>query len=290
MKINSFGVSTLKKPIPGFSEIVIRGIVFVILISFAVSILYPLFWLFINALRTNQELFLDTWGMPKDWLWGNFTKAWNFGVGRYFFNSIIVTFISTIFTILISAFAAFPLSRFNFRGRYVILMGIISGLMLTPQGSLISLYKLLQFLGIYNTYFALIIPYIAYRVPFVTFLIWSYFISLPKEIEESAYMDGCTDWQVFWQIIMPMSKPIIATAALLSSRVFWNEFMFALVFVEKETLKTIPVGLMNLKSNLATEWTVLLAGLATSALPIIIVFLLLQKHFIRGLTIGGVKG
>jgi len=290
MKINSFGVSTLKKPIPGFSEIVIRGIVFVILISFAVSILYPLFWLFINALRTNQELFLDTWGMPKDWLWGNFTKAWNFGVGRYFFNSIIVTFISTIFTILISAFAAFPLSRFNFRGRYAILMGIISGLMLTPQGSLISLYKLLQFLGIYNTYFALIIPYIAYRVPFVTFLIWSYFISLPKEIEESAYMDGCSDWQVFWQIIMPMSKPIIATAALLSSRVFWNEFMFALVFVEKEDLKTIPVGLMNLKSNLATDWTVLLAGLATSALPIIIVFLLLQKHFIRGLTIGGVKG
>lgn len=280
----------LKKPTPGFSETVIRGIVFIILIAFAVSILYPLFWLYINALRTNQELFLDTWGLPKAWLWSNFIKAWQAGVGRYFLNSVIVTFISTVFTILVSAFAAFPLSRFNFRGRNIMLMGIISGLMLTPQGSLISLYKLLQFLGLYNTYFALIIPYVAYRVPFVTFLIWSYFISLPREIEESAYMDGCTDWQVFWQIIMPMSKPIIATAALLASRVFWNEFMFALVFVDKEELKTIPVGLMNLKSNLSTDWTVLLAGLAISALPIIIVFLVLQRHFIRGLTIGGVKG
>lgn len=280
----------MKKPLPGFSEIASRGIVFVVLTSFAVSILYPLFWLYINALRTNQELFLDTWGLPVTWLWINFVKAWDAGVGRYFLNSVIVTSISTILTILISAFAAFPLSRFNFKGRHVILMGIISGLMLTPQGSLISLYKLLQYLGIYNTYFALILPYVAYRIPFVTFLIWSYFISLPKEIEESAYMDGCTDWQVFWQIIMPMSKPIIATAALLASRVFWNEFMFALVFVESEDLKTIPVGLMNLKSNLATDWTVLLAGLAISALPVIIVFLFLQKHFIRGLTIGGVKG
>ena len=127
-------------------------------------------------------------------------------------------------------------------------------------------------------------------IPFIVFLIWAYFISLPKEIEESAYIDGCSDWLLFWRIILPMSKPIIATSALLSARVFWNEFMFALVFIENDKLKTIPVGLMNLKSNLATDWTVLLAALATSALPIIILFLVLQKHFVRGLTIGGVKG
>ncbi|MHA1381894.1 MAG: carbohydrate ABC transporter permease, partial [Candidatus Helarchaeota archaeon] len=198
--------------------------------------------------------------------------------------------ISTFLTVLISSLAAFPLSRFSFKGRHIILMAIISGLMLAPQVSLVSLFKLLQTLGIYNTYLALIIPYVAYRIPFIVFLIWSYFISLPKEIEESAYIDGCSDWLLFWRIILPMSKPIIATSALLSARVFWNEFMFALVFIEKDKLKTIPVGLMNLKSNLSTDWTILLAALATSALPIIILFLILQRHFIRGLTIGGVKG
>jgi raffinose/stachyose/melibiose transport system permease protein len=246
--------------------------------------------MFINAFRTNQELFLDTWGLPKKWLWGNYMKAWKVGVGRYFFNSVFVTSISTFLTVLISSLAAFPLSRFNFKGRGIILMTIISGLMLAPQVSLVSLFKLLQTLGIYNTYLALIVPYVAYYIPFIIFLIWSYFISLPKEIEEAAYIDGCSDWLLFWRIILPMSKPIIATSALLSARVFWNEFMFALVFIEKDKLKTIPVGLMNLKSNLATDWTVLLAALATSALPIIILFLILQRHFVRGLTVGGVKG
>lgn len=269
---------------------VIRGIIFLMLIAFSVSILYPLFWMFINAFRTNQELFLYTWDLPEKWLWSNYLKAWKVGVGRYFLNSVFVTSISTFLTVLISSMAAFPLSRFSFKGRHFILMAIISGLMLAPQVSLVSLFKLLQTLGIYNTYLALIIPYVAYRIPFIVFLIWAYFISLPKEIEESAYIDGCSDWLLFWKIILPMSKPIIATSALLSARVFWNEFMFALVFIEKDKLKTIPVGLMNLKSNLATDWTVLLAALATSALPIIILFLVLQRHFVRGLTMGGVKG
>lgn len=269
---------------------VIRGIIFLMLIAFSVSILYPLLWMFINAFRTNQELFLYTWELPDKWLWGNYVKAWKVGVGRYFFNSLFITSVSTFLTVLISSLAAFPLSRFNFKGRHIILMAIISGLMLAPQVSLVSLFKLLQTLGIYNTYLALIIPYVAYRIPFTIFLIWAYFISLPKEIEESAYIDGCSDWLLFWRIILPMSKPIIATSALLAARVFWNEFMFALVFIENDRLKTIPVGLMNLKSNLATDWTVLLAALATSALPIIILFLVLQKYFVRGLTMGGVKG
>lgn len=272
------------------SETLTRTIIFLILTVFAVSILYPLFWIFINSFRSNQELFLDTWGLPKKWLWSNYIKAWKVGVGRYFFNSVFVAFVSTLFTVLISSLAAFPLSRFNFKGRYTILIAIIAGMMLAPQVSLISLYKLLQTLRIYDTYLALIVPYVAYNIPFSVFLLWSYFISLPKEIDQAAYIDGCSDWQLFWRIILPMSKPIIATSALLTTRVIWNELMFALVFIEQERLKTIPVGLANLKTTLDTDWKVLIAALVISALPVIIVFLILQRHVVRGLTIGGVKG
>ena len=115
-------------------------------------------------------------------------------------------------------------------------------------------------------------------------------LTLPREIEDSAYIDGCSSWRVFWNIILPMSKPILATSALLAAMSIWNEFMFAIVFIEDSSLRTIPVGIMNLRSALSTDWTILLAGLTISALPMIILFVVFQKQFIRGITSGGVKG
>lgn len=265
-------------------------IVFLVLIVFAIMIIYPIIWMFISGFKTNRELFLNTWALPEKFLWSNYKEAWDVGIGRYFFNSIFVTTLSITLTIICSSLCAFALSRFEFKGQKVFLMLIVGGLMLSPQVSLISLYKLLQKLNIYNTYWALIIPYTAFQIPFTTFLIRSYMITLPREIEDSAYIDGCTSWKVFWHIILPMSKPILAAAALLSAISVWNEFMFALVFIEDSALRTIPVGLMNLRSTLSTNWTVLLAGLTISALPMIILFIIFQKQFIRGITSGGVKG
>jgi raffinose/stachyose/melibiose transport system permease protein len=109
-------------------------------------------------------------------------------------------------------------------------------------------------------------------------------------VEDSAYIDGCTSLQVFAKIIMPMSKPILATGALLAAMSCWNEFMFALVFIESDKYKTIPVGLMNLRGSLSTDWTILMAGLTLSVLPMIIIFLVFQKQLVRGITSGGVKG
>ena len=211
-------------------------------------------------------------------------------MGRYFLNSLIVTGASVCLTLFVSACAAFALSRFEFRGQGLLLLFVLGGLMLSPQVSLIPLFKLLQRLKLYNTYWALIIPYVAYRIPFTTFLIRAYMLSLPREIEDSAYIDGCSAWTVFSRIIIPMSKPILVTAALFAAMSCWNEFMFALVFIESDRLKTIPIGLMGLKSSLRTEWTILMAGLTLSMLPMVALFLIFQKQFIRGITSGGVKG
>ncbi len=267
-----------------------RALVMLALIIYSLLIIYPLIWMLLSGFKDNQGLFLDTWGLPKTWLWENYVMAWERGIGRYFLNSVIVTGASVILTLIISSLAAFALARFEFRGQNLLLLIIIGGLMLSPQVSLVSLFRFLQTLGVYNTYLALIIPYVAYRIPFSTFLIRSYMLSLPREVEDSAYIDGCTSWQVFSRIIMPMSKPILATGALLTAMSCWNEFMFALVFIESDKYKTIPVGLMNLRSSLSTNWTVLMAGLTLSVVPMIIMFLLFQKQLVRGITSGGVKG
>ncbi|UFJ39922.1 carbohydrate ABC transporter permease [Brevibacillus humidisoli] len=267
-----------------------RILIWVWFTLYAIGILYPLLWLIMNGFKTNREFFLNTWSLPKQWMWENYTGAWDVGIGQYFFNSIFVTTVSVLIILLLGSMAAYGLSRFRFAGADLLLLIILSGLMLAPQASLISLYQILQSIGLYNTYWALIIPYVAFQLPFAIFLMRAYFLSIPRELEESALMDGCSTWRVYWHIVLPMGKPILASAALLTGMSIWNEFMFAMVFVEDTDLRTIPVGLMNLRSQLNTNFGMQMAGLAIAALPMVVAFVLLQKKFVRGLSAGSVKG
>lgn len=257
---------------------------------FSLIIIYPIVWLGLSGLKSNRDFFLNTWALPENWIWSNYKAAWEAGVGKFFFNSVLVTVITVILVLLIGSMAAYGLSRFRFKGQNILLVIILSGLMLAPQVSLLPLFKLLQTVGLYNTYGALILPYVAFQLPFAIFLMRSYFLSIPKELEEAAIMDGCNRWKVYWHIIIPMAKPIIASSALLTAMNVWNEFMFALVFIEDSSLRTIPVGLMNLRSQLNTNFGIQLAGLAISALPMIIAYIIFQKQFVRGISAGSVKG
>jgi raffinose/stachyose/melibiose transport system permease protein len=256
----------------------------------ALVIIYPILWLGLSGLKSNADFFLNTWSLPEKWLWENYRAAWDAGIGQFFLNSVFITVVSVVMVLLLGSMAAFGLSRFQFKGQNILLVIILSGLMLAPQVSLIPLYKLLQAIGLYNTYWALILPYVAFQLPFSIFLMRSYFLSIPKELEESAIIDGCNSWKVYRHIVVPMGKPIIASCALLTGMNVWNEFLFALVFVEDSALRTIPVGLMNLRSQLNTNFGIQLAGLAISALPMIIAYIVFQKQFVRGLSAGSVKG
>lgn len=257
---------------------------------FSLVIIFPIIWLALSGLKTNSDFFLNTWSLPEEWVWANYKAAWDAGIGKYFFNSVFITVISVVIVLLFGSMAAYGLSRFRFKGQNILLIIILSGLMLAPQVSLIPLFKLLQQVGLYNTYGALILPYVAFQLPFAIFLMRSYFLSIPRELEEAAIIDGCNRWKVYWNIVIPMGKPIIASCALLTAMNVWNEFMFALVFIEDSSLRTIPVGLMNLRSQLNTNFGIQLAGLAISALPMIIAYILFQKQFVRGISAGGVKG
>ncbi|WP_375754504.1 carbohydrate ABC transporter permease [Priestia endophytica] len=268
----------------GSVTFVYAGLIFYFLI-----IAYPLLWMVMSSFKSTEEIFTNSWSLPETWLVENYVAAWESGISSYFLNSVIVTGLSCILTVFVSALGAYGLSRFEFKGKTFILVICLGGLMLSPQVSLIPLYNIIQKLGLYNTHWALILPYVAYRIPLTILLIRAYFLSIPKELEEAARLDGCTSIGILFRIFIPMSVPILLTTTILTAYYTWNEFMFAIIFIDDDSLRTIPAGLMQFRDALQTDWGVLLAGLTISAAPIVILFLFMQKYFIRGIASGSVK-
>jgi raffinose/stachyose/melibiose transport system permease protein len=274
----------------GVGAAITRTIAYILLIVLAVAIIYPLIWMVLNGFKTNLELFGDPWGLPSSWSPDNFIKAWNLGVVRYLANSVIVTGASVITTVLFSAMAAYALTRHRipFAGPITVLL--LGGMMLAPAVALIPLFRLLQSIGIFDTYWALIILYTAFRIPFTVFLIRAYMVTLSRDMEDAAIVDGASRWQTFWMVIMPLSRPIIISAALLQALFAWNEFVFALVFINDTDLKTLPVGLLAMQGRVLSDWPVLFAALTMAAIPMVLLFIAGQRQFIRGLAEGYGKG
>lgn len=262
----------------------------IVLIIGFILIAYPLFWMVMSSLKSYNEIFNNVWGIPSQWLWSNYATAWTKGISAYFKNSLVVTVSTVVLVLLFASLCAYGLSRYKFRGSGALLIVCMGGMMLSPQVCLIPLYTLLQNLGIHDTYLALILPYTGFRLSISVLLIRSYFLSIPKELEESARLDGCSALGIYARIFLPMSKPILLTCTVLTTYYAWNEFLFSIIFIDTNTLKTIPAGLMNFRDALQTDWGTLLAGMVIAALPIILMFIFMQKYFIRGMAAGSVKG
>ena len=256
---------------------------------FAIVSIYPMIWLALSSFKTSGEMFGTAWALPERWRWENYAAAWDYGVSQYLVSSLIVTVISTLLIVVLAAGASYALVALKIRGKSLFYMAILGGSILPPEVSLLPLFRTVTALGIYNTYWALIIPYLAFGLPFTTFLIRAYMVKIPIELSEAAEMDGAGPIWIFWHIYLPLSRPILASAALISAMRVWNEFIFALTFVESENVKTITIGMMSFANALRGDWAVMMAGMVISVLPIFIVFLVLQRQFIGGLTQGAVK-
>jgi len=267
-------------------RLVVRVVGWALLSLLVIAVIYPLVWMVLSGFKNNAEVFGNPWGLPHHLRWHNFQRAWNAGVLHYFTNSVVVTVASIVSTTLLSAWAAYGLTRTRMPLAQPVLLLITGGLMLAPTVALVPLFRLLQTLHLFDTYWALIILYTAFRIPFTTFLIRAYMIDLPREVDEAALIDGATRTQAFWRVTLPMCKPILVSAALLQALFAWNEFAFALVFISRNSLKTLPVGLMDMQSRLLTDWPVQFAGLTIAALPMIVLFLIGQRQFLQGLTEG----
>ncbi len=260
--------------------------VYLLLTTLALLVIYPMLWMIISSFKNNTDLFSDPWGLPSRWQAHNFIDALNAGVGRYFVNSVFVTAASILTTTLLSAWAAYGLTRTQLPFERFGTTLILGGLMVTPTVALVPLFGLLRSLGLLNSLWGIIVLYTAYRIPFTTFLIRAYFIDIPGTLDEAARIDGASLWQTFWRVILPIGRPILVSAMLLQALFAWNEFAFALVFLSDRDLKTLPVGLMDMQSRLLTNWPVQFAGLTLAALPMVGLFLIGQRQFFRGLTEG----
>lgn len=258
-----------------------------LLIVLAVVVLYPLLWMVTNALKTNAELFTNPFALPASPIWQNFATAWRQGVGDFVFTSVSLTVLATLITELISAWAAYGLTRVSIPLNRTFTVLVLAGLMLAPTVALIPLVKMFQGMGLYDSFLGLLILYMAFRIPFTVFLMRAYMLDLPREVDEAASIDGASRAATFWRIILPMSMPIVITTIVLNVLQNWNEYLFAMVFTSGTGVQTLPVGLADLMSKNGTQYPVVFAGMVMAALPMVILFFVCQRYFVRGLA-GGV--
>ncbi|RWP80070.1 MAG: carbohydrate ABC transporter permease [Mesorhizobium sp.] len=266
--------------------VIARTLLYSFLVCLGVVVIYPLIWMALSGFKDNAQIFGDPFALPAHWSWNNYVQAWNQGVRGYVTVSVLVTVASAICTVLISAWTAFGLTRTRMPAKPLVIAIVLGGLMLSPTVAIIPLVKMLQALGLYNTYWALIILYTAFRVPFTTFLIRAYMLDLPGDIDEAATMDGASEGQIFWRITLPLCRPIIISCVILHVLFAWNEYLFAMIFTSGSDMQTLPVGLTSIMATHGTNYAVVFAAMTISALPIVIVFFAAQRYFIRGLSEG----
>jgi N-acetylglucosamine transport system permease protein len=269
------------------------GLLYSILVAYAAVVVLPMVWLLYTSLKSNREIFASAWRLPAVPHWSNFVYAWvRAGIGRYFLNSVFVTVVSVALILLVSAMAAYALTRFPFRANRVIFYAFLSGLMVPAQLALVPLFFLINSMRLLDSYTGLILVYVAFSLPFTVFVLSAFFRTLPHELAEAALIDGCTHSQAFWIVMLPLAKPGLVTAAIFNFLGIWNEYLFALVFISSERLRTLPLGLANLLivSHYESDWGALFAGLVMVMLPTLLIYSLLQGHLTKGITVGALKG
>ncbi len=276
---------TAGHPTQAFWPGMVRAFLWAFLFAIGVLVVYPLLWMALGGFKSNSEIFDSPFSLPGSWSLTNYVAAWHATQG-YLFSSLLVTVVSTVTTVLISAWAAFGLTRTEVPGKPLLVGFILGGMMLSPTVALVPLVRMLQSLGIYDTHAALILLYTAFRVPFTTFLIRAYMLDLPRDLDEAAMMDGATPGQIFRKIILPLCQPILISCVVLHILFAWNEYLFAMIFTNSASVQTLPVGLTSMMSKQGTNYAALFAAMTISALPIVIIFFLTQRYFIRGLTEG----
>jgi multiple sugar transport system permease protein len=260
------------------------------LIAGSVVMLLPFIWMLSTSLKTPPETFKypPVW-IPSTIAWSNYSRtiaAMPFG--RFYLNSLVVTAGVTVLQILGSSLAAFAFARLRFRGREALFLLYLATLMIPFQVTMIPNFILVRTLGWYDTYQALILPP-AFSA-FSTFLLRQYFRGIPLDLDEAARIDGASSFWIWWSIILPLSGPVLAALAIFVSLNTWNDFLWPLIVTSSERMRTLPVGLSAFQGQFKTDWNLLMAGSMIAMLPMLIVYVLSQRWFIRGITLSGLGG
>ncbi|TBL68489.1 carbohydrate ABC transporter permease [Paenibacillus thalictri] len=266
------------------------GIVYIIAAIGALLTLYPYVWMVSTSLKNQTEVFTSGLSLlPQVFSLSGFERAFQAApVGRFLFNSLFVTVITTIGVAFTSIFAGYALGRLQFKGRDFIFLLILGTMMIPHQATMIPSYILLNWFGWINEYKALIIPHMVY--PFAIFVIRNFLLSLPKELEEAAMIDGCSRNQTLFRIILPNIKPALATVVIFTFTYNWNDFFYPLVMTKTNEMRTAQVGLAVLKSQFPMEWPMLMAATVLTSIPVFLIYFSFQRFFVKGVVGSAVKG
>jgi raffinose/stachyose/melibiose transport system permease protein len=263
----------------------------VLLLFFAVVWLMPFLTIVLSATRSQGDLISrGVFSLPKSIRWENFVDAWNTGgFTDYFKNSLLLIIFKVPLGLLIASLAAYPLAKMRFKGSGVIFIYFLIGLAVPVQVTLQPLLVMMKNLGIANSLAALLPPYLAFGLPFQIFVMRGFFRLLPNELIEAVRVDGGSEMTIFFRIMLPLSLPPLATLAIIDALATWNEFLIALVLISGKASRTVPVGLLQFQGEYSSQYTLLMAGVLISIIPVLVIFVFLQRYFVAGLT-GGVKG
>lgn len=295
----------MKKSKGKISEGVFKAIIYIALAVMAICILVPVLWVFVASIKENSEFYGSPWTLPAGIHWQNFVDAWNkANMGEYMLTSVFVTALAILILLATALPAAYVLTRFKFFGKKILNTMFMAGLFINVNYIVVPIFLMLVDAdktvnkifgkGIFiNNPVVLAIVYAATALPFTIYLLSGYLVTLPKDYEEAAYVDGASNFTTMTRIILPMAKPSIITVILFNFLSFWNEYIISMTLLTKANgARTLPVGLMNLMKaqNAAAQYGQMYAGLVLVMLPTLILYIIVQKKLTQGMTLGGLKG
>jgi multiple sugar transport system permease protein len=261
-----------------------------VLIVFSIFMLVPMAFAIVGSIKPEAEIFsvpIRWW--PSSPQWQNYVLPFQKNIGRYFLNSVIVSVVQTLSPLILCSLAGYSLAKFSYPGRDLIFLFILSTIMLPIQVTLVPTFIIIKELGWVNTYAGLIVPGLA--TTFGTFLMRQFFLSLPSEYIDAARIDGASEPRIFWTIMLPMCRPALSALAIFSFTGSWNSFLWPLVVVNQDEMRTIPLGIVfYMGDQRVPEYGQLLAVAVLATLPVLALFLLLQRELIRGAALSGLKG
>ena len=272
-------------------NITVNLLIHLLLWLVVVTCLFPLYWMFISSLKTQETIFKDFSFLPREFHFENYYLAWKEGgFGRYFLNSILYTTCVVIGIVVISSMAAYAFSRFRFPGRTLLFIMFMAAMMIPIPGSFVALYILLNKLHLRNTPLGYILCMINVGLSTSIFLLKTFFDKMPKELEDAARIDGCSKIGLWWHVALPLAKPVLAVVVVFNALNVWNEYILALIIFDSKTFMPLQVALQTFQGEFITRYPLLMAALTITALPIIIVYILMQKYIVKGVTQGAIVG
>ena len=256
----------------------------------AVLMASPLILTLFSSLKPTTELVNPPWYPPLEITFEHYIRVWTEGkFGKYFLNTLIISTVDAIAMIGIASLAAYALVFMKFRGKVLIQILFLIGLMIPVTAIILPLYSIVRSLGLVNTHLGVILSDLALAVSVFVFLFSSYFVGIPKALHEAARIDGATEFQIYWRVVMPIARPVAVTTALLEFLWSWNDLLLRLLLLPRDEMRTLSVGLLNFQGIMTRDVAGLSSGTVIMALPVVLMFLVFQRHFVRGMTQGAVK-